>query len=76
MVENPSFDAPPTTAVGEKKGKFVLIKGYRLVGAVAEADTTINIAKGSGIAVGDVIGIGKRQSLVPLSIPLPKTRMS
>lgn len=60
LVENPSFDAPPTTAVGEKNGKFVLIKGYRLVGAVSEADTTINIAKGSGIAVGDVIGIGKK----------------
>lgn len=60
LVENPSFDAPPTTAVGEKNGKFVLIKGYRLVGAVAKADTTINIAKGSGIAVGDVIGIGKK----------------
>ena len=60
LVENPSFDAPPTTAVGEKNGKFVLIKGYRLVDAVAKADTTINIAKGSGIAVGDVIGIGKK----------------
>lgn len=60
MVENPSFDAPPTTAVGEKNGKFVLIKGYRLVGAVAKADNTINIAKGSGISVGDVIGIGKK----------------
>lgn len=60
LVENPSFDAPPTTAVGEKNGKFVLIKGYRLVGAVAKADNTINIAKGSGISVGDVIGIGKK----------------
>ena len=60
LVENPSFDAPPTTAVGEKNGKFVLIKGYRLVGAVAKADNIINIAKGSGISVGDVIGIGKK----------------
>lgn len=60
LVENPSFDAPPTTAVGEKNGKFALIKGYRLVGAVAKADTTINVAKGSGIAVGDVIAIGKK----------------
>lgn len=60
LVENPSFDAPPTTAVGEKNGKFVLIKGYRLVGAVAKEDNTINIAKGSGISVGDVIGIGKK----------------
>ena len=60
LVKNPSFDAPPTTAVGEENGKFVLIKGYRLVDAVAKAATTINIAKGSGIAVGDVIGIGKK----------------
>lgn len=60
LVENPSFDAPPTTAVGEKNGKFVLIKGYRLVDAVVKADDVINIAKGSGISVGDVIGIGKK----------------
>lgn len=60
LVENPSFDAPPTTAVGEKDGKFALIKGYRLVGAVAKADTTISIAKGSGIVVGDIIAVGKK----------------
>lgn len=60
LVENPTFDAPATTAVGEKDGKFVLIKAYRLVAAVAEADTTISIAKGSGIAVGDVIAVGKK----------------
>lgn len=60
LVENPSFDAPPTTAVGEKNGKFVLVKGYRLVGAVAKADSTISIAKGSGIVKGDVIAVGKK----------------
>lgn len=60
LVENPSFDVPPTTAVGEKNGKFALIKGYRLVGAVAVADTTISIEKGSGVAVGDAIAVGKK----------------
>ncbi|WP_455670234.1 hypothetical protein [Phocaeicola faecalis] len=60
LVENPSFDVPPITAVGEKSGKFVPIKCYRLVGAVAKADTAINIAKGSGIAVGDAIATGKK----------------
>lgn len=60
LVENPSFDAPPTTAVGENNGKFALIKGYRLVSAVVAADTTISIEKGSGIAVGDAIAVGKK----------------
>ena len=59
LVANPTFDAPATTAVGEKDGKFVLIKAYRLVAAVAKADTNISIAKGSGIAVGDIIATGK-----------------
>lgn len=60
LVENPSFDAPPTTAVGEKNGKFGLIKCYRLVEAVGAGDTTISIAKGSGVAVGDIIATGKK----------------
>ena len=60
LVENPTFDAPATTAVGEKDGKFALIKAYRLVAAVAAGDTTISIAKGSGVAVGDIIATGKK----------------
>lgn len=59
LVENPTFDAPATTAVGEKDGKFALIKAYRLVAAVAKADTTISIAKSSGVVVGDIIATGK-----------------
>lgn len=59
LVENPTFDAPATTAVGEKDGKFALIKAYRLSAAVAAADTTIKIEKGSGVAVGDIIATGK-----------------
>lgn len=60
LVENPTFDAPPTTAVGEDEGKYKLIKSYRLVANVATDDTTISIEKGSGIAVGDFIGHGKK----------------
>lgn len=61
IVVEPGFDAPETTAVGvNANGKFAVIKSYRLLSAVAAADTTINIAKGSGIAVGDVLGYGKK----------------
>ena len=60
LVENPTFDAPATTAVGEKNGKFALIKAYLLVAAVTAEDTTIKIAKGSGVAVGDVIAHAKK----------------
>lgn len=60
LVENPQFEIAPTTAVGEKNGKFVPIKAYRLVGAVAAADTTIKVEKGSGVAVGDIIAHGKK----------------
>lgn len=60
VVVEPGFDAPETTAVGvNANGKFAVIKGYRLVAAVAEADTTISIEKGSGIAKSDVIAFGK-----------------
>lgn len=60
LVENPSFEIAPTTAVGEKDGKFVPIKAFRLVAAVATTDTTIKVEKGSGVAVGDVIAHGKK----------------
>lgn len=61
LVVNPTFDVPPTTAVAETAdGKFTVIKGYRLVNAVASGDTTIKIAKGSGVVVGDVIATAKK----------------
>lgn len=60
LVENPSFEIAPTTAVGEKDGKFAPIKAFRLVAAVATTDTTIKVEKGSGVAVGDVIAHGKK----------------
>lgn len=60
LVGNPTFEIAPTTAVGEKDGKFIPIKAYRLVGAVVAADTTIKIEKGSGVAAGDIIAHGKK----------------
>lgn len=60
LVENPQYELAPTTAVGCKDGKFVPIKAYRLVSAVAEADTTIKVEKGSGVAVGDIIAHGTK----------------
>ncbi|MCM1440049.1 MAG: hypothetical protein NC131_12735 [Roseburia sp.] len=60
LVENPQFEIAPTTAVGEKDGKFAPIKAYRLVSAVVADDTTIKVEKGSGVAVGDIIAHGKK----------------
>lgn len=61
LVAKPTFDVPPTTAVGENAdGTFTVIKSYRLVSAVNTDDTTIKIAKGSGVVVGDVIATAKK----------------
>ncbi len=60
LMANPSFEVAPTTAVAEVNGKFVPIKAFRLAAAVVVADTTIKIEKGSGIAVGDVLGHAKK----------------
>lgn len=62
LVANPSFDIPPTTAVAKDSstGKYVPIKAYKVVENAASDATTIKIAKGSGIASGDVIGRVKK----------------
>lgn len=61
LVVEPGFNAPETTAVGlNANGKYAVIKGYRLVSAVGAGDTTINVAKGSGVAVNDIIAYGKK----------------
>lgn len=60
VVANPAFDVPPTTAVGKSGDQFKVIKAYKLYAAVAATDTKIKIAKGSGVAVGDVIATGKK----------------
>ena len=60
LVANPDFDVPPTSAVGydATSGLYKPIKAYKLVASVESADTTIKIAKDSGVAVGDIIGHG------------------
>ena len=60
MVANSTFDLMQGVAVGLDGEIFKPIKCYELLKAVAEADTSIEIAKGSGVAVGDIIGHGKK----------------
>jgi len=60
IVPNPDFDIPIGTAVGQDAGVLKPIKAYRLVKANLVGDTTIEIAKGSGIVSGDVIGTAKK----------------
>lgn len=60
IVANPSFDVPPTTAVGEVDGKLKVIKAYRVVETIGSSDTSFKIAKGSGIERGDIIGVGSK----------------
>lgn len=60
LVGNPTHDILPGTAVGLDAGVFKPIKSYHLTKAVAAADTIIEVAKGSGVIVGDIIGVGKK----------------
>lgn len=61
LVVSGNADLKPSTAVGlNDNGKYAPIKAYRLVDAVTADDTTIKIAKGSGVAVGDVIANAKK----------------
>lgn len=60
LVKNPEFDLHKGLAMGQDaSGLYVPIKGYRLVTECKDSDTTIKIAKGSGIKKGDVIAHGK-----------------
>ena len=61
VILNPTFDVPAGTAVAEEaNGGYTIIKAYRLVNAVASADTTIKIAKNSGVVAGDIIATAKK----------------
>ena len=60
FVANPGFDVAPGTAVGLEGKQYKAIKGYRLTKAVSPEDSTIQIAKGSGIVSGDHIGHAKK----------------
>ena len=61
LVANPDYDVPPTSAVGydASTGLYKPIKCYKLVADVEDSDTSIKIAKGSGVAVGDIIAHGE-----------------
>ncbi len=61
LIANPDYDVPPTSAVALDKstGLYKPMKCYKLVASVGESDTTIKIAKGSGVAKNDIIGHGK-----------------
>lgn len=62
LIVDPGFAAQETTAVAlDADGyRYDVIKGYRLVAAVAPSDTTIKIAKGSGILNGEFLGYGTK----------------
>lgn len=57
LVKNSTFDLYPGLAV-DAAGN--VIKAYKVVEDAASDATSIKIAKGSGIASGDVIGTGKK----------------
>lgn len=60
MVPNPSFDLLPGTAIGlNSDGKYAPIKAFRVVEDAESSATSIKIAKGSGVAVNDIIATGK-----------------
>ena len=63
LLANLAYDLKAGTAVGLSSGAYAPIKGYRLTKAVAAEDTTIEIAKGSGVAVGDAIATAKKAVL-------------
>jgi len=58
LVANQTFKVKEGTAVGLSSGKFAPIKAYRLLKEVKTTDTSIEIAKGSGVAVDDIIAHG------------------
>lgn len=60
LLANCDFDAHEGMAVGLVDGKYMPIKAYKLYEDAANDATNIKIEKGSGIAEGDVIGVGKK----------------
>lgn len=63
IVANPTYRVKTGTAVGLNAGTLKPIKAYRLLKANLIGDTTLEIAKGSGVAVGDAIGHGTKAVL-------------
>lgn len=60
LLANCDFDAHEGMAVGLVDGKFRPVKAFKVYEDAESGATTIKIEKGSGIAVGDIIGVGKK----------------
>lgn len=60
LVANQTYDLKAGTAVGFDGQILKPIKGYRVVEDAVSNATSIKIAKGSGIASGDVIGVNAK----------------
>lgn len=61
LVANPDYDIPVGTAIGkDASGANRPIKGYVVTKNVAAGDTSIQIAKNSGVAVNDFIAVGDK----------------
>lgn len=60
IISNPANVVKQGSAVAADGNRFKAIKAYVLVKAVQASDETIQIAKGSGVVNGDVIGHGKK----------------
>ena len=61
LLVGQKFNVLKTVAIAQAddKVRFIPVKGYRLIEAVKTTDTTIKIAKDSGVQEGDIIAHGK-----------------
>lgn len=61
LFKGQPFNVLKSVAVAKEEGgkRFVPVKGYRLVEAVKNSDTTVKIAKDSGVQKGDILAHGK-----------------
>lgn len=58
LVANQGYELKAGTAVGFDGDILKPIKSYRVIEDAVSSATSIKIAKGSGIAVGDILGVG------------------
>lgn len=68
LIANPEYEVKQGTAVYADGSKFKPIKGYRLAKNHNGENASIFIEKGSGVAVGDVIGYGTKSAAVQLIV--------
>lgn len=58
LIAGSAFTIAQGTAVGEDNGKLKPIKAYRVYADATSDATSIKVEKGSGVASGDIIGVG------------------